>query len=249
MCELFGFTAAEQTDISAPLRVFFSHSETNPHGWGMLYENTLVKGCEKAAESVKLANILKDITPQKTLLAHIRFATVGKINPENCHPFTGCDITCRQWTFAHNGTIYSGSSLHHYLRTQTGDTDSERVFLYLMDSLNKAQRNGALSAEERCLLIDELVHSLAPRNKLNIMIYDGELLYIHKNMRDTMKYRREGTGYIFSTTALDGGDWQDVPIAQLHVFKDGERIYTGNRHGGIFVPNLQYIRAMDAMHI
>ena len=81
------------------------------------------------------------------------------------------------------------------------------------------------------------------------MIYDGEQLYVHKNMHDTMKYRREGSGYIISTTALDGGDWLDVPMVQLLVFKNGEQIYSGKPHDGIFIPNLQYIKAMDAMHI
>ncbi|WP_295155838.1 class II glutamine amidotransferase [uncultured Ruminococcus sp.] len=250
MCELLGFSAAKPTDISELVREFFSHSEKNPHGWGMMYDDiTLVRGCEKASDSPKLAEIMKGIAPQKDLLAHIRFATVGKIKQENCHPFTGCDITGRRWTFAHNGTIYSGSSLIPYLRTQAGDTDSERVFMYLMDSVNKAQENGELSSEERCLLIDDLVRDLAPRNKLNLMIFDGEQLYVHKNMHDTMKYRREESGYIISTTALDGGDWLDVPMAQLLVFKNGEQIYSGNPHDGIFIPNLQYIKAMDAMHI
>ena len=97
--------------------------------------------------------------------------------------------------------------------------------------------------------MDSLIQEMSHKNKLNLMIYDGELLYIHKNMKDTMKFRRLGSGYIFATTALDGGEWTEVPIAQLFVYKDGEQIYSGNKHEGIFIPSLQYIKAMDAMHI
>lgn len=249
MCELIGFSAAGPTDIIQQLKEFFSHSRTNPHGWGLMYGDEFIKGCEKASDSMMLPILLNRFKPAETVLGHIRFATVGSIKYENCHPFSERDITGRRWTLIHNGTIYSGSRLIPYLKTQMGDTDSERLFRYLIDKLNAAQADGELSQQARCELIDELVHELAPRNKLNLMIYDGELLYIHKNMHDTMKYRRLGSGYIFSTTALDDEQWEDVPIAQLMVYKDGERVYTGSRHEGIFVPTLQYIKAMDAMHI
>ncbi len=249
MCELIGFSAAEPEDISVQLEEFFTHSVSNPHGWGLMYGDRLVKGCEKASDSETLKRLLNKLKPQKTLLGHIRYATVGSITPQNCHPFTGRDNTGRQWTLIHNGTIYSGSRLIPYLNGQSGDTDSERLFLYLLDVLSKVQDSGELSEKERCELVDGLVREMSPRNKLNLIIYDGELLYIHKNMKDTMKYRRIGSGYVFSTTALDGSEWQEVPIAQLLVYKNGERVFEGTPHDGIFVPTLQYIRAMDAMHI
>lgn len=64
MCELLGFSAAKPTDISELVREFFSHSEKNPHGWGMMYDDiTLVRGCEKASDSPKLAEIMKGIAP------------------------------------------------------------------------------------------------------------------------------------------------------------------------------------------
>lgn len=249
MCELIGFSAARPENLRVQLEEFFTHSVTNPHGWGLMYGDRLVKGGEKASDSETLQKLLKKIQPQKTLLGHIRYATVGSISPKNCHPFTGRDSTGRQWTLIHNGTIYSGSRLIPYHSRQTGDTDSERLFLHLLDLVSEAQNNGELSADERCAVIEGFVRELAPRNKLNLMIYDGELLYIHKNMKDTMKFRRLGAGYVFSTTALDGEEWQDVPIAQLLVYKDGERVFEGTPHSGIFVPTLQYIQAMDAMHI
>ena len=192
---------------------------------------------------------MQTIEDQTTTLGHIRFATVGSIKLENCHPFTGRDITGRQWTLIHNGTIYSGSSLIPYLNNQSGDTDSERLFLFLMDTLNSAQLVGELSQQERCELVDDFIQEMSHKNKLNLMIYDGELLYIHKNMKDTMLFRKMGSGYIFSTTALDDSEWNDVPIAQLMVYKEGEQVYIGRQHDGIFIPSLQYIKAMDAMHI
>ena len=249
MCELIGFSAAEPENIKEQLVEFYSHSVRHPHGWGLMYGDRLIKGCERAADSETLERLLEKIKPQKTLVGHIRFATVGSIKGENCHPFTGRDSTGRQWTLIHNGTIYSGVTLIPYHKAQTGDTDSERLFLYLLDSLNKAQKDGELSEQERCEFLDSFVRENSHRNKLNLMIYDGELLYIHKNMKDTMMMRELGSGYLFSTTALDESSWQDVPIAQLLVYKNGEQIFKGTQHNGIFTPALQYIKETDAMHI
>ncbi|MBO4866437.1 MAG: class II glutamine amidotransferase [Ruminococcus sp.] len=249
MCELIGFSAARPTDIKEQLKEFFSHSASNPHGWGIMYGDRLIRGCERASDSVAVERLLQTLEDQTTTMGHIRFATVGSIKLENCHPFTGRDITGRQWTLIHNGTIYSGSSLIPYLNNQSGDTDSERLFLFLMDTLNSAQQNGELSQQERCELVDNFIKEMSHKNKLNLMIYDGELLYIHKNMKDTMLFRKMGSGYIFSTTALDDSEWNDVPIAQLMVYKEGEQVYIGRQHDGIFTPSLQYIKAMDAMHI
>ena len=110
MCELLGFSSAKKIDISDYLRTFFSHSNKNPHGWGMMYETDrreILKEPVSAEKSTYLSDIIDYMPPQKAALAHIRFATVGTINERNCHPFTGSDISGREWTLIHNGTIFN----------------------------------------------------------------------------------------------------------------------------------------------
>ena len=249
MCELLGFSASQPTEINTLVSEFFSHGKDNPHGWGMMSSGGMCKRCERSDTSRELKKLVKKLPPQKCYLGHIRFATVGSIKNENCHPFCAKDITGRCWTLIHNGTIYSASKLIPFVHHQSGDTDSERLFLYLMQLLDKAQKENPLDEYHRCELIDDFVRDLSPRNKLNLMIFDGELLYIHKNMKQTMKYRQHGAGVIFSTNALDDAEWKDVPTAQLLVYKDGKLIFEGKRHDAVFVPTLQYINANDAMHI
>lgn len=249
MCELLGFSARDCTDIRRPLQDFFSHCETNPHGWGLMYSGGCVKESLKASKSKKLAEILENITPQKAVLGHIRYATVGKICTLNCHPFTAQDNWGRQWTLIHNGTIYTSGRLVHTYKDRLGDTDSEAMFLLLMETLNARQTKNPLSAKQRFSLIDRFVCEMSYRNKLNLMIYDGELLYVHKNMEDTMKYRKYKGGYIFATQPLDSQIWLDVPTAQLLAYKDGELAFEGEKHGGIFVSKLKYITVTDAMNI
>ena len=98
-------------------------------------------------------------------------------------------------------------------------------------------------------MIEKVIIYLAPRNKLNLMIYDGEILYVHKNMKDTLKYKQLPEGFLFATTPLDEEAWPEFPLAQLHAYRNGELIQKGNPHDGIFIPTLEYISAMDAMYI
>ena len=249
MCELLGFSAREYTDLQRPLRDFFSHCERNPHGWGLMYSEGCVKERLKASKSKKLAEILDTIQPQKTVLGHIRYATVGRICTLNCHPFTAQDNSGRQWTLIHNGTIYTAGKLVHTYKDRLGDTDSEAMFLYLIETINSRQTRSPLSAKQRFSIVDRFVCEMSYRNKLNLMIFDGELLYVHKNMEDTMRYRRTKSGYIFATQPLDRQVWHDVPTAQLFAYRDGELAFEGEKHGGIFVSNLQHITVTDAMFI
>ena len=252
MCELLGFTSEKNTDISDHLRSFFSHSSSNPHGWGMMYENgsrVILKEPVCANESTFLSDMIGCLPPQKTLLAHIRFATVGSINENNCHPFTGTDNSGREWTLIHNGTIFNGRHMHRYSAVQSGDTDSERFFLSLIDNMNEHISRSVPNERERFEIINSFIAENAPRNKLNLMIYDGDLLYVHKNLKNTLCFKRLENGIIFSTKPLDSGIWVPFPMSQVIAYKNGSEAYRGDRHKGTFVPSLEYITAMDAMYI
>ena len=73
----------------------------------------------------------------KTALAHIRLATIGNVEQDNCHPFTAVDNSGRTWTLIHNGTIFESDNIGKYVFLQKGETDSERILLYIVDSINK----------------------------------------------------------------------------------------------------------------
>lgn len=255
MCELFGFSAKQELDIRHYLKEFYSHCERHPHGWGMFWQtNTamkLMKEPVRADRSELLDCIVNGMQPQTITMAHIRFATVGSVKPQNCHPYVGTDASGRTWQMIHNGTIYSGKWLIKYLDRQKGDTDSERMFLYLIDEVNAEIRKigRALTDAERFRIIEQMAAQLSPRNKLNFIIYDGDLLYVHKNMKNTLHYLRREEGILFSTEPLDGGDWQSYPLARVCAYRNGERVFEGTEHGNVFVPNLDYISKLAAMNI
>ncbi len=253
MCELFSVSLSRKKNISNDLEKFFGHCNKHPHGWGILREEDshyiMNKESVKADESKALHNILQTIEEQKLTLAHIRLATVGNIKYENCHPFQGKDISGRTWTLIHNGTIYSSSDLMKYLSIQAGDTDSERIFLYLIESINKLYEvENQVTDLMRIQAVENVVKILSPRNKLNLMIFDGELLYIHKNMDGTLYQKEVEDGIMFATSPLNDG-WIDFDMCTLKVYKNGEMIYVGDEETTEFVPTLEYITALAALNI
>ncbi len=257
MCELLGVSARQPIEVQGYLQQFYSHSVKHPHGWGLLRQGADGKWEHwKAPECALKSKLLPDLictTPaQRTMMGHIRLATVGSVKPENCHPYLGTDQSGRTWALMHNGTIYSSRHLTKYLNTQIGDTDSERVFLYLLEKLNLAiEENGGapLDGQRRFQVVESVVQELSRRNKLNLLLFDGEFLYVHKNMRQTLYYCQTGQGLVFSTRPLDNAHWQPFPLTQLYAFREGEPVYAGEKHGAVFVPTLEYISAMAALNI
>lgn len=185
MCELYGITGDIPVRANDMLKEFYTHSYKHPHGWGMRYFNKdgAVSMCKEAVgahDSLLLPGLLNHDIRTSVLIAHIRFATIGSIAKSNSHPFTARDSSGREWTLAHNGNIYSGMELLPYLDTQAGETDSERVLLYLTDAMSKAFNDAGcpLDAVQRAALLDEKITAIAKRNKLNLLVYDGEVYYI-----------------------------------------------------------------------
>ena len=192
MCELLGFTAKEKTDIKGYLDTFFVHSVNNPHGWGIMYEDrerTVIKEAVSARESTFLSGLIEGLPLQKNFLAHIRLATVGSLYEQNCHPFTGTDNSRREWTLIHNGTIYSSRNTHHFSAVQKGDTDSERLFLAMIEYMNSHIERGIPNERERFEIINRFIVEHSPRNKLNLIIYDGDMMYVHKNLKNTLCFK------------------------------------------------------------
>ena len=146
MCRLFGCRSKESSGVSHELfhgaNALRVQSKEHPDGWGLAwYENgapRVVRSLTPAhgdGEFEKLSNYVR----ATTVLAHVRKASIGKVAPENTHPFQR-----GPWLFAHNGTLPAwerGRSLLEELiapslrRELRGDTDSERCFYLFLTQL------------------------------------------------------------------------------------------------------------------
>lgn len=243
MCELFGISSARQIPVNDLLQEFFSHSVTQPDGWGLATFSDGSVSIEKeplqASKSAYLKERLNHQMWASTLLAHIRFATIGNMEYVNCHPFTKRDISGRSWVLIHNGTIFDYPALSPYQYHQVGTTDSERILLYLVDQIDQKQAavDRTLEAAERFALLDALLADMARGNKLNLIVYDGELMYVHTNYANSLYVCEGGKIAAFCTVPLKEGCWNPLPFTALCAYRDGQRVFQGQPHGHEYVDN------------
>ncbi|NLK95947.1 MAG: class II glutamine amidotransferase [Clostridiales bacterium] len=251
MCELFGVYSKKNIHLNNLLEIFYSHGEKHPHGWGLSYfnengDNKFYKESSNATKCPILHSILSSPLYGNSALGHIRYASVGNIAKVNAHPFIGEDILNNKWTLIHNGTIFSGMELLKYTKTQKGETDSERILLFLLDEINKAikEKGRSLTNFERFKVVEMVIEKLAYRNKLNLLIFDGTYYYAHTNEKDTLYFSKNDDSIYFSTTKLtEDIIWNNLPINKLHVFsEDIKEVYTGSDHG------FEYIKSKPGEH-
>jgi glutamine amidotransferase len=143
-----------------------------------------------------------------TVVAHVRRATVGRVTLENTHPFV-----YGHWTFAHNGTVRNFEALgpalgketpERFRRLRRGDTDSERVFLWLLGRMASNGQDPEAHCRDRAGLVDVLaaaVEELADRSpaaalqspsKLNFILTDGLVMLATRWRHSLHVVAREG---------------------------------------------------------
>lgn len=248
MCELFGITTKYGRSINTFLKIFYSHSNKHPHGWGLACMDGHEVLLEKESIQASKSNYLKERLSQpiivKTALAHIRYATIGNVEYSNCHPYSEKDNFGRRWTMIHNGTIFDYAPLNGFLKLQKGDTDSERILLYLVDRINKAQRAARrpLNDYERFYILDEIIADMSRNNKLNLLFYDGEYLYVHTNYANSLYVLQYEDTAIFSTVPLTNDDWEPVEFTTLLSYKDGQLVRTGTKHEHEYIDNVEAVK-------
>ncbi len=252
MCEIFCFNSNMPKKLNSCLECFYNHSENHPHGWGLANmqsdEFVIDKEPVKATCSQYLKDILSNPVVGKNVFAHIRLATVGEIISPNCHPFIEMDGNNRSWMLIHNGTIFDYPLLEKYKDKENGDTDSERILLYIIDKVNEfEQAKGAPSTiKERFNLLTEIVNDLSRSNKLNLMIYDGEVTYIHSNMKESLYYLKNENEFLVATTPLDNNEnWLQVELNKLFVLDDGNILYESSEHDNEFILTEEHEKIME----
>lgn len=236
MCELLGLTARRKIIMNKWLETFFSHSAQHLNGWGLALSDDGAFSVDKeplrAIDSLYLKSLLSGNIKTANCIAHIRKATIGDVSENNTHPFSACDNFGRRWTLAHNGTIFDSEALAPYQYKQTGTTDSERILLYIVDRINQLNED---SSDNRIQTVDDAVKTIVPGNKVNLLIYDGEFLYVHKNERGTL-YEKELDGSImFSTVPLDANGWRELEQNRLMVYQSGKLVYAAEKHDFTYI--------------
>jgi glutamine amidotransferase len=265
MCELFAIDSKNPVRANGYLEEFYSHSVKHPHGWGLSWRDgspfdeesvTLYREPKRAIDSEQLPHLLENPIEQHQLLAHIRYATGTRMRTRNCHPFREVDVTGRQWTMIHNGILFNERLTSSYDAMTEGDTDSERMAAFLLDVMDEAFMRGAKpDFDSRFAVLASALAQLANRNRINVILSDGEYTYVHTNTsKATLNYRaftdaQGGKVTVVSTQPLGGederGEWKPVPPNRLIALHHGRLVRTSAPHGYKFCETiLELQRAM-----
>ncbi|MDZ4202137.1 MAG: class II glutamine amidotransferase [Gallionella sp.] len=185
MCQLLGMNCNVPTDICFSFTGFHKRGgETDVHadGWGIAFfegKGVRVFLDPQPSATSQIAELVRNY-PIRSLnvIAHIRKATLGTVSLENTHPFQR-ELWGHYWIFAHNGNLPQFRPVLDGSFVPVGETDSERIFCWLLQSLR--QRFGD-QAPERAALLDALhglTDPLAGMGIFNYLLSNGDCLFAH----------------------------------------------------------------------
>jgi len=184
MCQLLGMNCNTPTDVTFSFAGFAQRGGRTDHhsdGWGIaFFEDRGLRHFvdhQPACDSPVAELIRRYPIRSRNVIAHIRKATQGAVNLQNCHPFVR-ELWGRYWVFAHNGDLKDFAPRLHGSFHPVGSTDSELAFCWIMQELAKSHA-GVPSIEELSLTLRELAPRLAAHGTFNFMLSNGQALWAH----------------------------------------------------------------------
>ena len=188
MCQLLGMNCNTPTDVTfsfAGLAQRGGRTDHHADGWGIAFFEgrgaRLFVDSAPAADSPVAELIRRYPIKSRNVISHIRKATVGAVQLENCHPFVR-ELWGRYWVFAHNGDLKDyAPRLHGHFRP-VGGTDSEQAFCWLMQELAKAHAS-VPPVGELTRTLAELVPQVARHGTFNMLLSNGEALWAHASTK------------------------------------------------------------------
>ncbi|QRO01540.1 class II glutamine amidotransferase [Archangium violaceum] len=204
MCRLFGFRSSIPTAVHPSLvtekNSLLHQSKEHKDGWGIASyeagERPLVAhGLGPAYCDPDFERVSSRVSA-RTVVAHLRLASVGAVEKRNAHPFS-----LGRWCFVHNGTVKNFARhkaevealIRPDLRAHIqGATDSERCFYLFLTQLAEQQTLEGQACVEKvaCALARtmELVASITDvpgqdRSSMNFLVTNGDVMVATRRNR------------------------------------------------------------------
>ena len=228
MCRMFGLVAARPVSLRQLLRdaprSLRELSQQHPDGWGLAMRAQVddawqvQRGTACAARCSEFEELAERVEA-RLVIAHIRQRTVGPIAISNTHPFQR-----GAFVFAHNGTLTNLDPI--LARTSparsaevVGDTDSERLFAFVLTRIDEAgEITAGVSAAVREL------HTIPELGSANFLLSCGSALYAHRLGRPLCTLVRHGVAesrraaaVVVASEPLTTETWHELPERSLSV--------------------------------
>jgi predicted glutamine amidotransferase len=145
-------------------------------GWH-IYKDTNPASTSSIIDYLKSSHIKSSV-----VIAHIRKATKGSVDLNNCHPFKR-SLWGKEWVFAHNGDLKNFNPVINGDYRVVGDTDSELAFCYILQALSCAFLDAGTgnkpSTRELFSELTKLSQELSYYGTFNITISDGSFIFAY----------------------------------------------------------------------
>lgn len=249
MCRLFGYVADRPASVVGHLGqdsfdAFTSLTAVHGDGWGMAWHDPDDGMIRAATSTLSAADDphyfeLADRPLGDWGIVHLRWATGGlAVTAPNTHPFTDGG-----YAMAHNGNITPRPRLEEMLTPDSraklaGDTDSERYFRFVMQSIASTDDEIAGVAQAVGVLHEEFPHcslnallltptrlfavhinssAATPMRALNEVAAAGdtEVPFGHDTAYFAMSYRVTPTAVHVISSGLDEQGWSAMPADTL----------------------------------
>lgn len=223
MCQLLGMNCNVPTDICFSFEGFSARGgRTDEHkdGWGIAFFEG--RGCRifldiKPSVSSPIAELVRHYPIRSMhVIAHIRKATIGGVALENCHPFRR-ELWGRYWVFAHNGDLPGFELTRPGFYRPVGQTDSERAFCQIMNTLREAFPEEKPPLEMLYPVLQQVTQAIAQFGSFNYLLSDGEHFFAHCSTKLCYLVRQAPFAAAHLIDADVTVDFQEVTTAQDRV--------------------------------
>lgn len=185
MCQLLGMNCNVPTDICFSFTGFRARgglTDVHRDGWGIAFFEgrgaRLFLDPQPSAQSPIAELVHNYPIRSRNVIAHIRKATQGQVSLENTHPFMR-ELWGRHWIFAHNGNLLDFDPPLDGLYLPVGNTDSERAFCWLLQSLRRRFGQTPPPPEALFQALLELTREVGRHGECNYLLSNGERLFAH----------------------------------------------------------------------
>jgi predicted glutamine amidotransferase len=176
---------AAPTDVMFSFTGFAARGGVTDHhadGWGIAFFED--KACRlfidhQSSAISPIAEMVKRYPiKSKNTIAHIRKATQGHVELENCHPFLR-ELWGRHWIFAHNGDLKDYRPAMTGVYQPVGTTDSELAFCALLQGLRQAFPGAQPPVGELFDALTTLTRDITHYGVFNFLMSNGQALFVH----------------------------------------------------------------------
>ena len=237
MCRMFGLASNNKISplwfedfqrLAAEGNSLKSMAEGHGDGWGIagylggwtVHFGRSSGNAADESEAYEKASAKAAASKSKIIIAHLRSASEGTPKLENSHPFIQ-----GEWIFCHNGMIGDAQKIELAGHKYEGDTDSERFFKYLVNTL------GNKPVREYPAMIRDAVNAIKGACKctsLTFLLANGKYLVGFRDFSEDEDYYTiyhsysEKHSFSFCSEPLPGFDWTPMANGELIIVdKDG----------------------------